>query len=92
MEASEAARALHDEIAASLDDEGEASSRLAVVSVEPPAHLGPDTHFTVTVERESVRRRMELPTGLAMAYLADEEAAVDEWKSWVSRLRARFHD
>jgi hypothetical protein len=30
----------------------------------------------------------DLPTGLAMAYLADEEAAVDEWKSWVAGLRA----
>ncbi len=51
--------------------------------MKPPADLSPDTHFTVTVERAGERRRAELPTGLAMAYLADEEAAVDEWKTWL---------
>lgn len=87
MELKEAARALQAEIDAALEDFDALGPETRVLSVSPPADAGPDTRFMVTVRIAGDRRRAELPTGLALAYLADEEAAVDEWKRWVDRLR-----
>ncbi len=39
---------------------------------------------------DSGDRIVELPVPLAMGYLADEEAAVDEFKVWAARLWERF--
>jgi hypothetical protein len=56
-------------------------------SVEPPRDLGADTYFRVTIDTRRGLVCCPLPTGLAMAYLADEEAAVDEFKRWVRALQ-----
>lgn len=74
---------LHGELAAALDEErgGEA---VHVVAVRPPSDLGADRVFRVTLAvSDSHERTVDLPVPLAMGYLADEEAAVDEWKRWV---------
>ncbi len=85
MSPDEAADALREELEETLADiDGMPGSRIS--SIEPPRDLGADTYFHVTIDtgRGQVSRR--LPTGLAMAYLADEEAAVDEFKRWVRTL------
>jgi hypothetical protein len=92
MELDAAARALHEEIETALAETSAAGPVIGVLSVSQPAEPGPDTHFTVTLAIAGDRHTVQLPTGLALAYLADEEAAVDEWKSWIHRLRARLED
>ena len=58
---------------------------LQLQSLEAPSHLGANTCFTLAFANPRTRasRIVFLPTGLALGYLADEEAAVDEWKSWL---------
>jgi hypothetical protein len=80
----EAAIALREEIEAALAEAPAPRGRLR--SVEPPADLGADTCFRITLEARGAGLVVELPTGLAMAYLADEEAAVDEFKKWLADL------
>ena len=83
MEPKEAAERTREEIEAWLDDwEG---GEAVLQSVEAPPHLAADTRFTLifTNPRTRESRVVHLPTGLALGYLADEEAAVDEWKNWL---------
>ena len=77
------ARALREEIEAALADSG---LEVRVGSIEAPADLAPDTCFRVQFEMGRGTVERELPTGLAIAYLADEEAAVDEFKGWLRSL------
>jgi hypothetical protein len=63
---------------------------LHVRGVSPPDDLAADTFFVVTVSgKEREPTEIELPTPLAIAYLADEEAAVDEWRLWVRAVAQR---
>jgi hypothetical protein len=52
-------------------------------AVEAPSDLGADLCFRIRLEMGEGLMECELPAGLAMAYLADEEAAVDEFKRWL---------
>ncbi len=82
MSPEEAAEALREELEETLADvHGMLDFRVS--SVEPPRNLGADTYFHVTIDIGRGQASRRLPTGLAMAYLADEEAAVDEFKRWV---------
>jgi hypothetical protein len=90
MDPDVAARLLGEELEDALADlsHGQAAPRL--LAVRPPPDLGPSTAFEITLLSGSRRYETTLATGLAMAYLADEEAAVDEWKRWVMRLFERL--
>ncbi len=84
-----AARLLLDELREALNDLEH--TQIGVQAVHPPGDLGPDTCFHVTLSSEShLSLEVELPTNLALGYLADEEAAVDEWRLWVSELPQRL--
>jgi hypothetical protein len=87
MTPQEAAQALREELDEALADLGGSGARASVLAVQPPAQLGPDSSFRVAV-RASRARTVEvmLPSNLAIGYLADEEAAVDEWRHWVGEL------
>ncbi|UCC71213.1 MAG: hypothetical protein JSV86_12560 [Gemmatimonadota bacterium] len=89
MHPDEAASQLREELEDALADLAEGRVEGPVRAVLPPPDLGPDTSFSVELSTGSQLTRVSLPTGLAMAYLADEEAAVDEWKCWVAALRER---
>ena len=66
------------------------SEGLHVRDVQPPDDLAPDTFFVVTVSgADGKPTAIELPTSLAIGYLADEEAAVDEWRLWVRAVAQR---
>lgn len=75
---------LTEEIEASLDD---LSDRPGEVEVEATAS-GQDIEAGGTIAvsatwRAGGARHFQLPANLAIGYLADEEAAVDEWRHWV---------
>lgn len=85
----EAALELHGELEAALADEGAGVAR--VLAVRPPPDLGADRVFHITLALPGSRdHTVDLPVALAMGYLADEEAAVDEWKTWVVELVGRL--
>lgn len=88
MSPEEAAVVLCGEIEAALAAVGGSASAVQLRSVEPPVDLGADRCFRVVIESRDGRVAVDLPAGLAMAYLADEEAAVDEFKTWVAGLAA----
>jgi hypothetical protein len=78
-----------EELEEALDDLDGAEG-LHVRGVRPPDDLAPDTFFFVTLSgREGELTVIELPTTLAIGYLADEEAAVDEWRLWVRAVAQR---
>ena len=83
----EAAEELREELEEALSDIG-GDSDVRVLSVDPPDDFGPDTTFRVTIELGGSSAPHELSTGLAIAFLADEEAAVDEFKRWVWEMWA----
>jgi hypothetical protein len=76
----EAAVALREEIEEGLADLG---AEVRACAVEAPSDLGADLCFRIRLEMGEGLMECELPAGLAMAYLADEEAAVDEFKRWL---------
>ncbi|MGD2216512.1 MAG: hypothetical protein PVJ64_07135 [Gemmatimonadales bacterium] len=84
-----AARLLSEELYEALAP-SDASAKAYALTVRPPADLAPDTSFRIHASLGSHALETDLPTGLAIAYLADEEAAVDEWKQWVAGLRQRL--
>jgi hypothetical protein len=85
-----AARLLREELEDALADPGEGPAKAIALTVLPPIDLAPDTSFRIRASLGPHTVETNLPTGLAIAYLADEEAAVDEWKSWVGGLRQRL--
>jgi hypothetical protein len=92
MTPQELAAALQDELQDALTDLTNDES-LYVNSVIPPADLEAASSLLVTVTSDAGKSlALELPSTLAIGYLADEEAAVDEWKAWVSRLCQRLLD
>ncbi|NIN72373.1 MAG: hypothetical protein GTO46_10750 [Gemmatimonadetes bacterium] len=88
MNPDEAARLLREELEETLADPGDGPATPIGLTIVPPADLAPDTAFRIRASRGPHMVETDLPTGLAIAYLADEEAAVDEWKSWVAGLRS----
>jgi hypothetical protein len=87
---SEAARALREEIIWTLTDLSGGAPAVTVLAVLPPDNLGADTSFRVRLRAADGRRvEADLPSGLVMGYLADEEAAVDEWKTVVGGIWER---
>jgi hypothetical protein len=92
MTPQELAAALQDELQDALTDLTTSRS-LRVDSVLPPADLEAGSSLLVTISSDAgTSLAVELPSTLAIGYLADEEAAVDEWKGWVNRLSKRLHD
>ncbi len=93
MNPREAAERIREELTEALAEAVAHGSDLVVRHVSAPPDLGADRHFEITLSsRRDPRRtlRVDLPASLAMGYLADEEAAVDEWRRWVQSLRERF--
>lgn len=94
MSSDEAAALVKEELVETLAQRAPGGTSLRVISVEPPpADLGPDTCFQLLLsntERRPASIRVALPTTLAIGYLADEEAAVDEWRNWVHELLERY--
>ncbi len=91
MSPEEAARLLREELSDSFAEIGAEAAGLRLHSIQPPAALHAESVFLIAVhspDRGTVE--LELPANLAVGYLADEEAAVDEWKRWVAELRRRL--
>jgi hypothetical protein len=82
-----AARLLREELEDALLDPGHPPPKAFALTVHPPADLAPDTSFRIRASLGPHTAEADLPSGLAIAYLADEEAAVDEWKNWVAGFR-----
>lgn len=75
---------------AALEDYAIGGNPIAIRVWEPEPGEAPGRSFLVTVKAGGRELRDELPVGLASAYLADEEAAVDEFKRWVAEWIARL--
>ena len=85
MTPEEAARALHEELDAAFADPTLVGASPRILSILAPEDLAADRTFAVTLQLgDADPVTLHLPAGLAIAYLADEEAAVDEWRRWVS--------
>lgn len=83
MDRLETARAIFDELSEAFRDLDEAGT-VKVLDVSAPTELTPTTSFHVTLQAGSAAAvALALPATLAIGYLADEEAAVDEWRHWV---------
>jgi hypothetical protein len=55
------------------------------IRIEEPDEEAPGRSFVVHTRHAGRWTRAEISVGLVNAYLADEEAAVDEFKRWVER-------
>jgi hypothetical protein len=90
MTPQELVQQIKDELADALNDL-DLSRRLQVLDIAPPAQLDAETSLTVTIAATGGRiAELALPTSLAIGYLADEEAAVDEWRHWVQDIATHF--
>lgn len=90
MTPQELASDIHDELADALADL-ELWPRLPVIEVAAPDRLDADSFLHVTLaSADGARASLALPSSLAVGYLADEEAAVDEWRLWVQEIAARL--
>lgn len=75
---------IREELTASLGDLADGPHDVRVVAVVADGDLDAGTYITVSASSRSARRHdFRLPATLAIGYLADEEAAVDEWRRWV---------
>lgn len=94
MTPEEAAHELEEELEAALADLAPAGPRVEVRVVHRPIDLGPEASFRLTVRPATGRPAIviEVPVTLVIGYLADEEAAVDEWRRWVRDLRQRLDE
>lgn len=91
MTPDEAARSLQAELGEALASSAETSAAARIEAVTPPPDLGPDREFLIdAVRSDGERLRFRLPASLVAAYLADEEAAVDEWRRRVERFTRRI--
>jgi hypothetical protein len=91
MTPQEAAQLLHEELDETLADLAGSNEGASVLAVHPPAQISPTSSFRVAVRAGAARTiEIMLPSNLAIGYLADEEAAVDEWRHWVSELWERL--
>ncbi len=91
MTPEELARSLMEDLEETLRDLVGSARLPRVRAVRPPADLAPDSLFVIELRRaDGEPLQIELPVPLAAGYLADEEAAVDEWKRWVEELAGRL--
>jgi hypothetical protein len=90
MRPQELASDIQDELADALIDL-ELPQRLSVIEVVPPDQLDAESCLYVTLaSADGTTASLELPSSLAVGYLADEEAAVDEWRLWIQEIAARL--
>lgn len=83
----ELARSLQEELELALADLHGEGSQPSIRAVHPPDQLEAGTSFRVCARTSTAQSvEVELPTNLAIGYLADEEAAVNEWRDWVRAL------
>jgi len=86
----ELAKLIKDELAEALSDL-EPTQPLQVLDVVPPALLDAETSLSITIADTAGKLvELALPSSLAIGYLADEEAAVDEWRIWVQVIVSRL--
>ena len=86
----ELAKLIKDELAEALCDL-ELTQSPQVLDVVPPALLDAETSLSITIADTAGKLvELELPSSLAIGYLADEEAAVDEWRIWVQEIVSRL--
>lgn len=79
-----------EELADALADLG-LTGRWSVLDVVPPTTLDPDSSLTITLASAAgTVVEVPLPSSLAIGYLADEEAAVDEWRLWIQEIATRL--
>ena len=75
---------VREELVAGLNDLAEGPNDVTVEAVATDQSLEAGTFITVSASSAAAGRRdFKLPATLAIGYLADEEAAVDEWRHWV---------
>lgn len=90
MTPEEAARLLAEELEAALGELSGPAARARINTVYAPPDFGPDRSFRIALLSSSGDTvELALPATLALAYLADEEAAVDEWRAWVREIWKR---
>ncbi len=91
MDRHELSRLLRDELAEALTDMGDLLEPMSVESVTPPRVLEAGASFRVRLLASRGRRLdADLPANLAIGYLADEEAAVDEFRQWLYEQRKKL--
>jgi len=92
MDREELSRLLLEELAEALSDLCDDAQTASVESVTPPATLEPGACFRVKLSLAPGRTLdVDLPANLAIGYLADEEAAVDEFRHWLHELGPRLN-
>lgn len=94
MTPQELALEIKEELAEALADTA-LSERWSVIDVVPPTLLDADSHLSVILATtdgaaDGTIAEMALPSSLAIGYLADEEAAVDEWRLWIEEIAKRL--
>jgi hypothetical protein len=90
MKPQELAQQIMEELAVALTDL-EPPRHLQVVDIIPPDLLDAETFLSVVIaDSRGKTAELALPSSLAIGYLADEEAAVDEWRIWVQEIAARL--
>jgi hypothetical protein len=90
MKPQELAQQIMEELAVALTDL-EPPQHLQVVDIIPPDLLDAETFLSVVIaDSRGKTAELTLPSSLALGYLADEEAAVDEWRIWVQEIAARL--
>lgn len=72
-----------------LEDYAGAEQPIYVRVDDPEPEEAPGSFFVI-VRTGDAQVQTRLPVALASAYLADEEAAVDEFKRWMRELLARL--
>ncbi|MGD8698323.1 MAG: hypothetical protein PVJ43_03470 [Gemmatimonadales bacterium] len=64
---------------------------LEVLDIVPPHLIDAESVLSVVIaQKGGPIVHLALPSSLAFGYLADEEAAVDEWRLWIHDIVARF--
>jgi hypothetical protein len=92
MDREELSRLLLEELAEALADLSDDAQIVGVQAVTPPATLEAGASFRVKLSpAPGLSLDVDLPANLAIGYLADEEAAVDEFRLWLHDLRTRLN-
>jgi hypothetical protein len=91
MDRERLARGLREELDEALADLSDRVGAVRVESVTPPPDLEAGTSFRVRLSPAvGPQVDVDLPSNLAIGYLADEEAAVDEFRLWLNELFVRL--
>jgi len=92
MDHEELSRLLLEELAETLSDMPDDAPAVRVESVTPPPILEAGACFRVKLSPDPEHSLdVDLPVNLAIGYLADEEAAVDEFRHWLHDLWQRLN-